>query len=173
MTFTKTLLATASAAIVAAPLWADGHSSAFATAQVSGADGLVGQVTLNETASGMVLVQIELTGVPEGVRAVHLHEVGDCSATDFSSAGGHIAGDHDHGFLAANGPHPGDMPNATIGADGVLKSEVVLASLDLEAMIADVDGASFVMHDGVDDYTSQPSGAAGSRIACGVFEVAS
>jgi Cu-Zn family superoxide dismutase len=145
-----------------------------ATAEVNGAEADVsGTVTLNRTASGMTLVQIDLTGVPEGVHGVHLHETGDCSADDFTLAGGHISGTQTHGVLSENGPHPGDMPNMTVGADGILKADVFLDLLDLETMIMDEDGAAFIVHSGADDYTSQPSGDAGSRIACGTFAPAS
>ena len=111
--------------------------------------------------------------MPEGVHGVHLHETGDCSASDFKSAGGHIRGDQNHGILAEGGPHPGDMPNMTVGADGILKADVFLSTLDMDSMIMDDDGAAFIVHSGADDYTSQPAGDAGSRIACGVFEPAS
>ncbi|QYX58603.1 superoxide dismutase family protein [Roseovarius sp. SCSIO 43702] len=152
---------------------ADDHMTPRASAQVSGAGTeLAGTVTLNDTASGRVLVQMDLTGVPEGTHAVHLHETGDCSADDFTSAGGHVAGDAKHGVLVEGGPHPGDMPNMVVGSDGVLKGEVFLSALDIDGMIFDADGAAFVMHDGADDYASQPAGDAGSRIACGVFEEA-
>ena len=174
MGLTKRMLAAASIVGLAAPLWAaDGDMKAVASADVSGVDqGITGQVTLNQTASGMVLVQIDLSGVPEGVHAVHLHETGDCSAADFKSAGGHLAGDHAHGVLADDGPHPGDMPNMTVGADGILKADVFLNGLDPDTMVMDADGTAFIMHDSADDYSSQPAGDAGSRIACGVFTAA-
>lgn len=169
----KQFMSALSLTVLAAPLWADGHSAPYATADVAGVNGgISGQVTLSTTASGVVLVRIDLAGVPEGEHAVHLHETGNCSAADFTSAGGHIAGDHDHGILAEEGAHPGDMPNMVVGADGILKADVFLTSLDLDTMIADDDGAAFVMHDGADDYVSQPAGAAGSRIACGVLRTA-
>ncbi|EDQ05665.1 Superoxide dismutase [Cu-Zn] [Sulfitobacter indolifex] len=150
---------------------AEGHMQTAATAQVAGkSDDITGSVTLNTTASGRMLVKIDVTGVPTGTHGVHLHETGDCSADDFTSAGGHIAGDHQHGVLVEGGPHPGDMPNMVVGDDGVLQAEVFLDLLDIDGMIKDDDGAAFVIHDGADDYTSQPAGDAGSRIACGVFE---
>ncbi len=170
----KTLIVSALCLPLAAPAFAAGHMTPAAKAEVKGAeDGLSGTVTLNRTASGMTLVQIDLTGVPEGVHGVHLHETGDCSAADFKSAGGHISGDQNHGILAEGGPHPGDMPNMTVGADGILKADVFLSTLDMDSMIMDDDGAAFIVHSGADDYTSQPAGDAGSRIACGVFEPAS
>lgn len=165
------LLGAALAATGAATAQAEGHMQTAATAQVAGnADDINGSVTLNTTASGRTLVKIDVTGVPAGTHGVHLHETGDCSAEDFKSAGGHIAGDHQHGVLVDGGPHPGDMPNMVVGEDGVLQAEVFLDLLDIDAMIKDDDGAAFVIHDGADDYTSQPAGDAGSRIACGVFE---
>lgn len=168
----KLPIAAALATAMALPAFAQADLEVYAAADVTGADNeITGSVTLNDTASGMTLVRLNLTGVPEGTHAIHLHETGDCSADDFSSAGGHIAGDKDHGVMSANGPHPGDMPNVIVGADGMLKAEVFLAELDLEGMIDDADGAAFIMHSGPDDYTSQPAGDAGSRIACGVFEV--
>ena len=173
MSLTKRLLVAASVAALTAPLWADGVMEELASADVSGADQeLTGSVTLNQTGSGMVLVRIDLSGVPEGEHGVHLHETGDCSASDFTSAGGHIAGDRSHGFLTEGGPHPGDMPNMTVGADGILKADVFLNFLEFDSMIMDTDGAAFIVHSGADDYTSQPAGDAGSRIACGVFEAA-
>jgi len=151
---------------------AEGRMQTAATAQVAGkSEDITGSVTLNTTASGRTLVKIDVTGVPTGTHGVHLHETGDCSADDFTSAGGHIAGDHQHGVLVEGGPHPGDMPNMVVGGDGVLQAEVFLDLLDIDGMIKDDDGAAFVIHDGADDYTSQPAGDAGSRIACGVFEV--
>ncbi len=141
-----------------------------ATASVSGVDGAkLGEVTLTDTASGVVLVDIDLSDLPPGLHGVHLHETGDCSADDFTSAGGHISGDAEHGVMSANGPHPGDMPNATVAEDGTLKLQVFLTDISMDEMINDDDGAAFIVHSGEDDYSSQPSGDAGDRIACGAF----
>lgn len=161
------MIATAAlaASVLAAPA-----IGAEATAQVSDTAGNeLGAVTLRDTPSGMAHVILDLNGLPEGRHAIHLHETGDCSAGDFSSAGGHISGDRSHGVMAEDGPHPGDMPNVTIGTDLTLAAEVFLPDLTVGQMMDD-DGAAFVMHDGEDDYESQPSGDAGDRIACGAFE---
>ncbi|WP_386375087.1 superoxide dismutase family protein [Sulfitobacter aestuarii] len=142
-----------------------------ASALVSGHDGAIaGSATLNETPSGEMLLKLDITGVPEGTHGVHLHETGDCTAPDFESAGGHIAGDREHGVLSQNGPHPGDLPNVHVGADGVLEADVILAGIDIDGMIFDDDGAAFMIHEKADDYATQPGGDAGSRIACGVFQ---
>lgn len=144
-----------------------------AAAEVMNGDGTsIGTVYLRSTASGIVTVTLALTDLPEGGHGVHLHETGDCSADDFSSAGGHLAGDAAHGVLAADGPHPGDLPNVIVQDDGVVNIEYFASGLDIAEMVLDDDGSAFIVHENADDYTSQPSGDAGGRIACGVFEMA-
>lgn len=165
----RTLTAALLVAPLAGPAPAETHQMQGFTAQVSGADGdISGTVDITPTASGVMLVAIDLAGVPAGEHAVHIHETGDCSSADFKSAGGHLAGDAKHGVMVEGGPHPGDLPNATVGADGVLKVGHFNERLTAE-QLSDADGAAFIVHAGADDYESQPSGAAGDRIACGVF----
>lgn len=158
---------------LASPAFAAAHSVDAMTATISGTDSaLAGAVTLTPTASGQMVVAIDLTGVPAGEHAIHIHTTGDCSAADFTSAGGHLAGDKAHGVMDAAGPHPGDLPNVTVAADGVLTATFFNALLTPD-LVNDDDGAAFIMHAGTDDYTSQPAGDAGARIACGVFAPAS
>ncbi|MGR3436784.1 MAG: superoxide dismutase family protein [Shimia sp.] len=142
------------------------------TADVADRDGAaLGTVTVAQTPSGMMHITVDLRDIPEGVHGIHLHETGDCGAADFSSAGGHIAGDRAHGIMAANGPHPGDLPNAHVQQDGRIMVEH-FNHLLAASMLTDADGAAFIVHSDPDDYTSQPSGDAGERIACGVFAAA-
>ena len=156
------------ATLLAAPAFAEQHGMEGFSADVQSPDGITGTVTAVQETSGVYVVTVDLEGVPAGIHGIHLHETGDCSAEDFSSAGGHLAGDKDHGVKAENGPHPGDMPNATVGDDGVLS--VVNFKTDLTAdMLSDEDGTGFIVHAGEDDYTSQPAGDAGGRIACAVL----
>ncbi|WP_108261356.1 superoxide dismutase family protein [Mangrovicoccus ximenensis] len=163
---TRTALFASVLSLAAAPVLA-----ATATATLEGTDGSpMGTVTVEDTASGMAHVTVELENVPEGVHGIHIHETGDCSADDFTSAGGHLSGDADHGIMAGNGPHPGDLPNAHVPESGMLTVEVFQPDFAVEDMLMDEDGAAFIIHSGADDYESQPSGDAGSRIACGVFE---
>ncbi|KAA9008082.1 superoxide dismutase family protein [Histidinibacterium aquaticum] len=163
----KPTLLAAATALVALPALAAEHEMSGYEADVRGLDGQDhGTVTLQPTASGQWLVTLDLFGVPSGEHGVHFHETGDCSAADFTSAGGHIAGDADHGVMAEGGPHPGDLPNAMAGENGVIQVEYFNERIT-EDMLADEDGAAFIVHQGVDDYESQPSGAAGDRIACG------
>jgi Cu-Zn family superoxide dismutase len=132
----------------------------------------VGTVTFNSTRSGMLHVVVELTGLPPGPHGFHVHETGDCSIADgFGTAGGHYAGDHSHGVQSDDGPHPGDFPNIHVADNGVAKLEIFTNRLTLdgdENPLMDEDGSAVIVHSGADDYTSQPSGEAGDRIACGV-----
>ena len=119
-----------------------------------------------------VTLNASFTGLSEGTRAVHLHTTGDCSASDFTSAGGHLnpAG-HQHGTENPQGAHLGDLPNVTISAEGSGTMSTVLRGTRsaLEGNIFDADGTAIMVHEGADDYRTDPTGAAGSRIACGVF----
>ena len=129
----------------------------------------VGNAGLRETPSGSTWVVVQATGMPAGIHGVHVHETGDCSAGDFTSAGGHLAGGAEHGILVEGGPHPGDLPNAHVQDDGILALEAFNDRLTAD-MVFDDDGAAVVVHAGADDYVSQPSGDSGDRIACGVIE---
>ena len=90
------------------------------------------------------------------------------------NAGGHFAlEDEKHGFATENGPHAGDMPNIHVPASGQLTIDVLNPNVSLqdeEGSLLDEDGSAIVIHAKADDYTSQPAGNAGDRIACGVIK---
>lgn len=122
--------------------------------------------------AGEVTISASFDGLPAGEHAVHLHTTGDCSAADFTSAGGHLnPGGNEHGTRNPLGAHLGDLPNATIAADGVGSMSTILrgTSSTIIPQIFDADGTALVVHEGADDYRSDPAGAAGGRVACGVF----
>ena len=159
------MLATAGAATAQ-----DGGLRAHATLHDRSGN-VVGEADFAETPTGL-LVTARLSGLPAGTHAFHLHAVGRCEG-DFKSAGGHFNPDGaQHGFFSEEGPHAGDMPNIHVPADGKLTVEVFLPEQLLVGHdgLLDEDGAALVIHEGADDYRSQPSGAAGGRIACGVIE---
>ncbi|MCQ0970917.1 superoxide dismutase family protein [Paracoccus sp. TK19116] len=136
-------------------------------AELTGPEGeSFGTVTVAPTPSGVMLATITLEGVPEGIHGIHFHETGTCTTPDFESAGGHIAGDHEHGVMAEGGAHPGDMPNVHVPADGALTVEYFVHGLTAD-MLSDDDGAAVILHAQPDDYSGQPSGNAGPRLACG------
>lgn len=160
----------AAAMVFAGPALA--QDPATMMAEIKNADGgSHGNATITWADSGMAVVTLDLMDVPPGVHGIHIHETGMCTPPDFKSAGGHLAGDHDHGVMSGNGPHPGDMPNIHVPESGALKVEYFIPGLTPEAM-ADEDGSALIIHDQPDDYVGQPSGNAGDRIACGVFEAA-
>lgn len=163
-------------AVVAAIVMMSGAGNAqdAAMAAMQDRDGnSVGEVTLKQTPNG-VLLTAELKNLPEGAHAFHVHEVGECVAP-FKSAGGHYSPDDSkHGFLVEGGPHAGDMPNIHVPVSGQLTIEVFNSRISLAEDAAntvfDDDGSTIIIHEGGDDYESQPAGAAGPRIACGVIE---
>ena len=129
----------------------------------------VGEVELSQTPHG-TLLHAKLTGLPPGAHAFHVHTIGKCEPP-FKSAGGHFNPEGvKHGILAEDGVHAGDMPNIHVPESGALEIEVLNTLLTLDASLFDDDGAAIVIHDGPDDYRTDPAGAAGPRIACGVIE---
>jgi Cu-Zn family superoxide dismutase len=166
-------LATALLIPLSTPALADAHMDRKFTSKVSGQqDQITGTVVITPTASGQMMIEIDMSGLPTGTHAVHLHETGDCSGPDYTTAGGHIAADAQHGVKVEDGPHPGDLPNAEVGIDGRIQVTHFKDGLTAD-QLRDDDGASFVVHSGADDYETQPSGDAGGRIACGVLKAAS
>lgn len=135
------------------------------------ADGIqVGDVTLTDVPSG-VLLTFDLHEVPPGNHALHIHAVGKCEPPTFESAGPHFnPGDKEHGLKNPKGPHAGDMPNIHVPDSGTLKLEVLnpFVTLTGKNALLDEDGAAIVIHEGADDYTSDPAGHAGNRLACAI-----
>ena len=138
----------------------------------SGSD-VSGTVTFTEE-DGEVTMTAEVSGLTEGTHAIHLHENGDCSAEDASSAGGHWnPTSEDHGEWGdPDGFHRGDIGNFDVNANGegsiTFTTDKWCIGCDDEQK--NILNKAVIIHDGVDDYTSQPSGAAGTRIACGVIQ---
>lgn len=143
----------------------------FSAAIVAPDGTALGLVFLNPTPNG-VLLSASLTGLPEGEHAFHIHAKGTC-APDFGAAGGHFAPNSEpHGFKVDGGPHAGDMPNIYVPASGDIVFETFnprVSLFETPNALFDEDGSAIMIHAGPDDYESQPSGAAGSRIGCGVI----
>lgn len=130
---------------------------------------IAGEIVFSEE-DGEVTMTANFTGLKEGMHAIHLHEKADCSAPDATSAGGHWNPTNEqHGEWGdANGYHKGDIGNFDVNADGegsitFTTDEWCIGCDDPNRNILD---KAVVVHDGPDDFTSQPSGAAGTRIGC-------
>ena len=143
-----------------------------ATATLTDAGGVVvGTATFRQAGTGIHMM-VDAKGLPPGLHGIHIHTVGRCEAPDFTTAGGHWNPTNmKHGKDAPGGPHMGDIPNLTIAADGTGKLAATFpGTLTGGATpLLDTDGAAVVIHAAVDDYKTDPSGASGGRIACGVI----
>ena len=142
------------------------------------------QTTLKATAGNLASGNFSFLQTPEGVEVsgtirglspnsrhgFHVHENGDCSAPDAKSAGGHFDPTHyPHGNPSKPPHHAGDMPNIESNESGIAQVDVLVNGVTLGGGPTSLLGKSVVVHEDSDDYTSQPSGGSGSRIACGVI----
>ena len=148
-----------------------------AAAELKDKDGASkGRATARAMGDG-VHVTAELVNVTPGTYAVHVHTTGTCTPPDFTSAGPHWNPESkQHGKDNPAGPHKGDLPNVTIGADGrgtVSQHISGVAMTGGTNALLDADGAAVVLHAGADDYRTDPTGNAGGRAACGVFSASS
>lgn len=140
-----------------------------------------GTVTFTETEEGVTLTY-EFTGLPEGEFGMHIHETGAATAPDFEDAGSHWnPTDVEHGVNSETGPHLGDLPNIVVDSSGEVSGEELLENVTLSEEPAegeyslhnDGQGTTLIVHDGADDYETQPTGDAGSRQLAGVIIPAS
>lgn len=131
-----------------------------------------GTVTFTRQADGLEVVA-DLQGLsPGGVHGFHVHETGDCSAPDASSAGGHFnpqGTPHGAPDQPLEQRHAGDLGNIEAGLDGTAQYRRLMPGLQLEGAHSIV-GKAVVVHAQADDFTSQPAGDSGPRLACGVIE---
>jgi superoxide dismutase, Cu-Zn family len=156
-------------ALVAAPQQVRGQDAVAEL--IDGKANPVGTAQLNQLAQGVQIV-VAISGLPAGKHALHIHETGECEPP-FESAGGHFnPTDAEHGWNNAGGPHAGDLPNIYVG-EGAVQVEYITDRVTLEdgeTSLFDDDGSAIVVHEGQDDYLSEPAGDAGHRLACGVIE---
>jgi Cu-Zn family superoxide dismutase len=130
---------------------------------------ITGTVTFTEVADG-VQVQAEITGLTPGEHGFHVHEFGDCSAADASSAGAHFnPTNQPHAAPDAAARHVGDMGNVEADASGVAKLNYLDHNMSLTNDQRSIIGRSVLVHAKEDDLKSQPAGDSGARVACGVI----
>ncbi|MDT0607125.1 superoxide dismutase family protein [Croceitalea rosinachiae] len=128
-----------------------------------------GEVTFSEE-GGTVSMSASLTGLTEGEHAIHIHEKADCSSADGKSTGGHWNPTFQpHAKWGAEGGyHRGDIGNFNADENG--NASISFATnewcIGCDDETKNIIGKAIIVHQGVDDFTSQPSGAAGARVAC-------
>lgn len=151
-----------------------GEGMPFIESQVIDSEGnAIGTIRLEQTPNG-VLISADVEKIAAGEHGFHIHSAGVCDASvGFKSAGGHFAPrSNSHGIKETAGPHAGDMSNQFADEHENLRARVLNPNVSIlpgVGSLIDADGSALVIHEGADDYTSQPSGAAGKRIACAVI----
>ena len=119
--------------------------------------------------NGKVTFTANFKGLKPGIHAIHIHEKSDCSAADGSSAGGHWNPTFKkHGKLGEGEAHKGDIGNFTADefGNGSITFTTSEWSIGGDDTTKDILGKSLIVHQGPDDYISQPSGNSGARVAC-------
>lgn len=130
-----------------------------------------GQVIFSKMIDGRIKVNAEIYNLSPGKHGFHIHQYGDCSSPDGKSAGGHFFTDYNHhGSLNEMDTHVGDMGNLVADKDGVAKTSFITNKLSFSGKNS-IIGRGVIVHEGEDDLKTQPTGAAGGRVACGVIGV--
>jgi superoxide dismutase, Cu-Zn family len=152
-----------------APTPEPGPTSAQATMKPAKKQKTKGIVHFTQS-DGVVKVEAIIEGLKPGPHGFHIHETGDCSAEDFSSAGGHFNPGHKaHGGPEAAEKHAGDMGNIIADNKGNAKLNIELNGMSLSGPESIV-GKAVIIHEKADDMKTPPTGNAGARLACGVIE---
>ncbi len=129
-----------------------------------------GIVTFTQTDGGILIVA-DVEGLSEGKHGFHIHEFGDISKSDGTSAGGHFNPEHkDHAGPQDEVRHAGDFGNIIADADGNAHYERVDSLISFQG-INNIIGRSIIIHADEDDLASQPTGDAGGRVAYGVIGI--
>jgi Cu-Zn family superoxide dismutase len=144
-----------------------------AKAELKNAQGQkVGNVSFKQALDG-IDISLKVFNLPPGQHAFHIHTVGKCDPPDFKTAGGHLNPQNmKHGMKNPSGPHAGDLPNITVGKNG--KGKIVLLNKRVTLTpgsnsLFHEGGTALIIHEKADDETTDPTGNAGNRIACGVI----
>jgi Cu-Zn family superoxide dismutase len=144
--------------------------TATATIAPTAGNTIKGTVTFTQKGD-KISVTAQLSGLTPGGHGFHVHEKGDCSAPDATSAGGHFnPTGKPHGAPDAAEHHAGDLPMLHADANGNATLTTDVSGLTIGAGAGDIVGKSVVVHKDADDYKTQPAGNSGARIGCGVIQ---
>jgi Cu-Zn family superoxide dismutase len=140
---------------------------------VTPAGAVAGTVTLTEQADGTVRAQAQVSGLTPGEHAMHFHQFGQCTPT--FAAAGELTNplNRTHGLQDPTGPHAGDLPNITIGADGTGTfdgtTDLVTISPS-DTTLRDTDGSAVIIHALPDDGVTDPGGQSNGRVLCAIVQ---
>jgi superoxide dismutase, Cu-Zn family len=144
-----------------------------ATAKLSATRGqaVSGEVHFTQQGRQVHMVALVSGLKPNAAHGFHIHEKGDCSSGDGMSTGGHFNPDaHAHGQQGHGAHHAGDLNSLQADAQGVARLDVTLVGVSVGSGAAnDVVQRGLIVHRDPDDYTTQPTGNAGPRLACAVI----
>ncbi len=146
-------------------------SGPAASASLEATKGNTASGTVSYTQKGdKVIVAAKVAGLSPGSHGFHIHEKGDCSSGDGMSAGGHFNPlGKPHAATSTPDRHAGDMPMLVADASGNATLTVELDVITVGGGTADVVGRGVIVHKDPDDFTTQPTGNSGARVACGVI----
>jgi superoxide dismutase, Cu-Zn family len=164
-------MAAIAAALAACQTTPDEPRRATAALQPTKGSKAFGEATF-EQAGDKVRVIVFAQGLrPEREHGFHIHEAGDCSSGDGMSAKGHFnPHGKPHGNPASAERHAGDLPSLKAGKDGRAKIDVAVDAISIGGGPGNIVGRGLIIHADPDDYKTQPTGNAGTRIACGVIK---
>lgn len=151
-----------------AAMAADGQSAVAALDPTAGnsAKGTIGF----EQRGDKVFVDAKISGLAPGPHGFHVHEKGDCSSSDAMSAGGHFnPTGKPHGNPGSPDHHAGDIPMLVADASGNASLSMEVGPMSIGSGATDIVGKAVIVHKDPDDYTTQPAGNSGARMACGVI----
>ena len=146
-------------------------AKAVATLESRSGSTVTGKATFSQH-GGKVTMKVVVKGLTPGQHAIHLHDKGDCSAPDAASAGGHWnPTSENHGRWGHAPFHQGDIGNLVANAKGTAQLSLVSELWSIgDGKPSDVVGHAVIVHAKEDDFTTQPTGNAGGRVACGVIQ---
>lgn len=143
---------------------------AVAVLHPSNNSGVTGQVVFTKVGDAVQVV-VSVSGLTPGDHGFHIHEFGDCSADDGTSAGGHYNPENmQHAGPTDDTRHVGDLGNITADENGVANKMYIDSGIALNGEHS-IIGRGVIVHADKDDLTSQPTGAAGARVACGTIGI--
>ena len=151
--------------LVSTAFAADEPSKAIAVLSSASGSKVTGTVTFTKSGDGVKVVA-DIAGLTPGKHGFHVHEFGDCSAADATSAGSHFNPSGDtHAGHDADKRHMGDLGNLEADSSGKARLDLTDKQMKLSAVI----GKAVIVHEKADDLKTQPTGDAGGRVACGVI----